>query len=166
MEDFCLRYENVSMAGPNYFMFVSRKSKQPQFVLNTRIYSCNLIRNDTQYRWRGRYNEDTDLSLRMLKDGYCTIQFNAFLQYKLTTQTLRGGCSGEFYDKEGTLPKSRMQVTMHPDVSKVVWRFGRWHHYVDYRPFKNNRLIKKKGIVIPEGVNNYGMKLTHLDEKK
>jgi len=48
-----------------------------------------LIRNDVPYRWRGRYNEDTDLSLRMLKDRWCTIQFNAFLQGKAATP-LRG----------------------------------------------------------------------------
>jgi hypothetical protein len=159
MEDFCDRYTNVTMAGPNYYMFVPRKAKLPPFVMNTRIYSCNLIKNDAPYRWRGRYNEDTILSLDMLKDGYCTIQFNAFMQLKTTTQVLRGGNSKEFYDKEGTLPKSQMQVKVHPDVSKIVWRFGRVHHHVDYSKFKVNKLIKKKGLKIKKGVDNYGMKL-------
>lgn len=72
MEDFSLRYENVGMAGPNYYFFVPRKYKRAPFLLNTRIYSCNLIRNDVPFRWRGRYNEDTDLSLQMLKAGWCT----------------------------------------------------------------------------------------------
>ena len=36
---------------------------------------------------------------------------------------------------------------------------GRWQHHVDYRPFKGNKLIRKSGVVIPEGVNNYGMVL-------
>ena len=159
MEDFVDRYENVAMAGPNYYMFVSRKTKGKPFVLNTRIYSCNLIRNDLPYRWRGRYNEDTDLSLRMLKDGWCTIEFNAFLQKKMPTQTVKGGNTAEFYTKEGTYSKSEMQVRMHPDISRLVWKFGRWHHAVDYRPFKNNRLIKKKDIEIKKGVDNHGMKL-------
>jgi SNF2 family DNA or RNA helicase len=30
----------------------------------------------------------------------------------------------------------------HPDVVKVVWKFNRWHHEVDYRPFKANKLIQ------------------------
>lgn len=158
-EDFCERYENVLMGGPNYFMFVSRKSKVPPFVCNTRIYSCNLIRNNAAYRWRGRYNEDTDLSLRMLKDGHCTIQFNAFLQEKTTTQKLGGGNTAEFYASEGTGPKSAMQVKLHPDVSRVVHRFGRIHHYVDYRPFKNNKLVRRADVSIDEGANEYGMKL-------
>jgi len=66
-EEFILRYDNVGMAGPNYFMFASRKTKMPPFVVNTRIYSCNLIRNDLPFRWRGRYNEDTILSLDLLR---------------------------------------------------------------------------------------------------
>jgi len=141
MESFVLRYSNVAMAGPNYFMFFPRKQKNPPYVTNTRIYSCNLIRNDLAYRWRGRYNEDTDLSLRMLKDGWCTIQFNAFLQQKLPTQTLRGGNTDEFYRHEGTMAKSKMQYAMHPDVSVVKHKFGRWHHEVDYRRFKSNKLV-------------------------
>lgn len=27
----------------------------------------------------------------------------------------------------------------HPDVSKVVWRYGRYHHHVDYKPFRDNK---------------------------
>lgn len=163
MEDFCLRYRNVAMAGPNYFMFASRKTVMPPFVLNTRIYSCNLIRNDTPYRWRGRYNEDTDLSLRMLKDGWCTIQFNAFLQYKMTTQHLKGGNTEAFYAKEGTTAKSQMQVDLHPDISRMVWKFGRVHHYVDYSGFQRNRLVRVPGLQVPEAPDEYGMRL-RVDE--
>lgn len=142
MEEFCLRYKSVAMAGPNYHMFAKQKQKIPPFIVNTRIYSCNLIRNDVPYRWRGRYNEDTDLSLRMLKDGWATVQFNAFLQGKLNTQQVKGGNTDEFYAKEGTRAKSEMQVRMHPDVSRLVFKFGRIHHHVDYRPFRKNKLIK------------------------
>lgn len=136
MEDFVLRYENVAMAGPNYFMFALRKSAMPPFVTNTRIYSCNLIRNDVPFRWRGRYNEDTILSLDMLKAGWCTVQFNAFLQEKTTTQYLGGGNTAEFYAREGTAPKSIMLKRVHPDVTKLMMRFGREHHHVDYKRFK------------------------------
>jgi hypothetical protein len=159
MEDFCLRYTNVAMAGPNYFMFASRKNVMPPFVMNTRIYSCNLIRNDVPFRWRGRYNEDADLSLRMLKAGLCTVQFNAFLQEKTVTQRLGGGNTEAFYAKDGTLPKSKMQVAMHPDVSRLVFKFGRWHHHVDYRRFKANTLIRDLSVDVQAGVNDYGMKL-------
>tara|TARA_R110000744_G_scaffold52886_6_gene113170 strand:- start:417 stop:1172 length:756 start_codon:yes stop_codon:yes gene_type:complete len=156
MEDFVDRYKNVYIAGPNYQNFIRRSEKVSYpFILNTRIYSCLLIQNDIPYRWRGRYNEDTDLCLRVLKDGHCTIQFNAFLQGKVTTQRMKGG-NMEIY-KEGTLQKSKMLAEMHPDVAKVVWRFNRWHHLVDYSRFKRNQLVKLDGLDVPKGINNYGM---------
>ena len=124
MEDFVRRYANVAMAGPNYFMFASRKTALPPFTFNTRIYSCNLIRNDLPLRWRGRYNEDTDLSLRVLKAGWCTILFNAFRK-QAPTQTVSGGNTEAFYRREGTLPKSQMLAAMRPDVTRLVWRFKR-----------------------------------------
>lgn len=158
MEDFVLRYENIAMAGPNYEMFVIRKTRTPPFYMNTRIYSCNLIRNDVPFRWRGRYNEDTILSLDMLKAGWCTVLFNTLLAKKLTTQKVKGGNTDELY-KDGTLAKSQMQVNVHPDVSKISWRFGRWHHHVDYRPFKNQSLKRKPVDEWPSGVDNFGMRL-------
>ena len=164
VEDFVDRYENIGQSGLNYEMFVPKDRGHPPYILNTRIYSCLLIRNDMPYRWRGRYNEDTDLSLRMLKDGFCTVQFNAFLANKTATQRMSGGNTEEFYKHEGTMPKSKMLKDMHPDVTEVVWKFNRWHHHVDYSCFKKNRLIRKKEISIPEGINNYGMVLKKVKQ--
>jgi len=158
-EDFVTRYSNVPVSGLNYYSFCKKIDLVPPYVLNTRIYSCLFIENKFGYRWRGRYNEDTDLSLRVLKDGLCTIQFNAFLCGKITTQRMKGGNTDEFYQNEGTLPKSQMLVKLHPDVSKVVFRFNRWHHHVDYSSFKKNKLIKKEGLNITQGICNYGMVL-------
>lgn len=163
-EDFVDRYANVPVAGLNYYSFCKKTDKVPPFITNTRIYSCLLIENDAGYRWRGRYNEDTDLSLRVLKDGLCTIQFNAFLCGKVTTQRMKGGNTKEFYSEEGTLPKSQMLADMHPDVASVVWKFNRWHHKVDYSVFKGNELIL---IDTPKnkGVNNYSMELISIDKR-
>ncbi len=162
-EDFVDRYENVALAGFNYFMFCKRKDELPAFVANTRIYSCLLIRNDLPYRWRGRYNEDTDLSLRAMKDGWCTIQFNAFLQAKTTTMTMKGGNTDELYKGDGRKAMAESLVAQHPDVASVSWRFGRWQHHADYSPFRRNKLIRKSGVEVPEGVNNYGMVLRSFD---
>lgn len=163
-EDFVDRYENVALSGLNYRFFAEQRAYQPPFRINRRIYSCLLIRNDIPYRWRGRYNEDTDLSLRVLKDEWCTILFQAFLCNKIATQVVKGGNTGVFYAKEGTYNKSLMLCEMHPDVSRLVKKYGRWHHYVDYRRFRHNKLQKKKGISIPKGIDNYGMQLIPTKE--
>jgi len=157
-EDFTNRYENVGLSGMNYYSFCKTTDKVPPYYLNTRIYSCILVRNDLPFRWRGRYNEDTDLSLRVLKDGWCTILFNAFLVGKITTMRMRGGNTDNVYtDEDDRLKFAQSLEEQHPDVVKVVWKFNRWHHQVDYRPFKKNKLVKKDGLNIKDGVDNYGM---------
>lgn len=171
MEEFTLRYANVAMSGPNEIGFVRRKAKWAPFRVNTRIYSCNLIRNELPCRWRGRYNEDSILSLDLLKAGWCTILFNAMLMNKAPTQAQRGGNTAEFYHAEGkvepgkkytdtgTIAKSRMLAAVHPDVATVVFKFKRWHHHVDYTGFKHRKLVLREGFERPEGINNFGMRL-------
>jgi hypothetical protein len=168
IEDFVDRYTNIALAGMQYELLAPRKYKSPPFLLNTRIYSCILIQNDIPYRWRGRYNEDTDLSLRALKDGWCTVLFYAFLADKQATMTMKGGNTESLYKlqgKDGRLLMAQSLQQQHPDVTTIVHKWGRWQHQVDYRPFKANRLIRKPGVEIPQGVNNYGMQLVHVGDK-
>ena len=167
IEDWADRYENVALAGMQYELFVPRKGKHNPIIFNTRVYSCILILNSIAYRWRGRYNEDTDLSLRVLKDGWCTALFVAFLANKMATMTMRGGNTDQLYKQDaafdGRLEMAKSLQQQHPDVTRVVWKWNRWQHEVDYSPFKNNRLRLKPGVVIPEGVDNYGMVLVKRD---
>ncbi len=113
----------------------------------------------------------------MLKAKWCTVQFNAFLQEKMPTQTIKGGNSDEFYFKEGkketgkrytdlgTYNKSKMLVEVYPDLAKLVFKFGRWHHHVDYSSFKSTPLIKKEAFSDLQNTSNeYGMKLLHRNK--
>ena len=164
-EDFIDRYENVALAGFQYDYFAKAKTILPAFYLNTRIYSCILIKNDLPYRWRGRYNEDTDLSLRALKDGWCTVLFYAFIQQKAQTMTMKGGNTDTIYNQgDDRLEFAESLQKQHPDVAKVTWKFNRWHHHVNYKPFKKNKLIKKEGIVVKRGINEYGMVLKNIND--
>ena len=169
-EDFVDRYENIMLSGFNYCKFCIASEKYPPYLFNTRIYSTILIDHRLDLRWRGKYNEDTDLSIRTLKLGYCTVQFNAFLAEKATTMKLKGGKKDSIYQNEnldyqdGVLEKSKSLQEQHPDVAKVVWRWNRWHHFVDYSVFKRNKPIFKKDIKIPKGIDNYGMKLKTFEE--
>jgi hypothetical protein len=159
-EGFTDRYSNIGISGFNYYSFCKTTDKVPPYYLNTRVYSCILIKNDLPYRWRGRYNEDTDLSLRVLKDGYCTILFNAFLAGKVTTMRMKGGNTDEVYgDTDNRRLFAESLKEQHPDVVKVVWKFNRWHHQVNYAPFKKNKLIKENNIEVKDGINEYGMRL-------
>lgn len=166
LEDWADRYTNLALCGMQYEMFAARKAAHPPLILNTRVYSCILIQNDIPYRWRGRYNEDTDLSLRALKDGWCTALSNVFLADKQPTMRMKGGNTDELYKQDaafdGRLEMARSLQQQHPDVTKITRKWGRWQHQVDYRPFKANRLIRKPDAVIPTEPNEYGMRLVKV----
>jgi hypothetical protein len=158
IEDFAERYVNLYISGMQYELFVPRKRKRPPFLLNTRVYSNMLIKTNIPYRNRWIYNDDTDLCLRILKDGFCTILFNAFLADKIETMSMKGG-NTPIYKDDGRLKMAQSLMSQHPDVVKITYKWGKWQHQVDYRPFKNNKLIRKRGVIIPDTPNEYGMKL-------
>lgn len=164
VEDFTDRYENIGLSGLQYSMFVVTSSKyRIPFTLNTRIYSCILIKNDLPYRWRGRYNEDTDLSLRVLKDGWCTFLCRAFVAHKMVTLSMKGGNMEQLYKGDGRLMMAKSLQKQHPDVTTIKWKWGRYQHSVNYSRFQYNRLKLKKGIVLSDTVNEYGMKVVKIN---
>jgi hypothetical protein len=144
------------MAGLNYMNYAIPDGRPPYF-LNSRVYSMSLVNNELPYLWRGIYNDDTDICLRMLKDGYCTINFNAFSGDKDATMVTKGGNTPIYTTGDLRSEFVDSLIEQHPDVVKKVWRYDRWHHEVNYKPFQNNRLIKKEGLVIEDKVNEYGM---------
>jgi len=165
VEDFVDNFKNVGLAGHNYGMFcVSTNLSLKPYTLNTRIYSSILINNDIPYEWRGRYNEDTDLSLRVLKKGYTTVLFNSVLADKLTTLSCSGGNTDTIYNvKDFDLLKVEHLVKQHPDV-KIVKKYNRRHHYYNYKVFKQN-LVLKDGVKLKEKINNYGLELLKVDSR-
>ena len=172
-EEFVNRYENIGQAGFQYYMFCPDMMILPAFVTNTRVYSCILNNNQLPHRWRGRYNEDTDLSIRILKDGLCTVLFNAFLAQKATTGTVKGGNMEQLYggndqlgDSKGKewIEKRRLMaqslIDQHPDIATMSWKWDRPQHQVNYNGFKQ-KLIRKSDWNY-SGVNNFGMEIIQI----
>lgn len=167
IEDFADRYENIAIAGPHHKGFVMDRDPSTTPVLwNSRVYSCMLIDTALGHRWRGRYNEDTDLCLRILKGGLCTALFRALLMDKGTTVGVRnakpmpGGNHDSIYaegDSRRAFAESLRE--QHPDIVEVVWKFNRWHHQVDYSAFRKNRPRLRPGVVPTRDENEYGLEL-------
>lgn len=94
-----------------------------------------------EFAWRGTYNEDTDLSLRILKAGYPTVLFNRLVACKLRTMVLKGGNTDTIYAvQDAHALKTRELVNNHSDVASETVKFSRIHHNVNYTKFKDNKL--------------------------
>lgn len=160
-EDLTDRYENVAVSGLNYEMFIT-EAAIPPFYLNVHVYSCSLIDHRLPFRWRGRYNEDTDLCLQVLSAGYCTILLNAFMAQKQATMQSQGGNTAELYQGDGRLRMARSLERLWPYVVTTRRRFQRPQHVVRdaWRAF-DTPLIRRADIDwdnLPS-VDDYGLEL-------
>lgn len=172
VESFVDRHENIAFAGLSADGFCPDRNVIAPFTLNTRVYSVTLINSKLPHRWRGKYNEDTDICLRALKDGWSTVLFRSMLMKKAHTASgsgeggMKGGNTENVYNGgDHRLAFAQSLADQHPDCVKVTWKFNRWHHEVDYSKFKGNKPILKPGIVPRVGPDEYGMKLVRTKEK-
>jgi len=165
VEDFVDRYENVAIAGLEYEMFGVRKMHP--FTLNCRVYSCSLVNNAIPHKWRLAHNDDTDLCLQVLADGWCTVLFNAFLCDKQRTMTMGGGNTKDLYQGDGRLKMARSLERVWPHIVTTDRRFQRPQHIVrdSWCSFKTP-LIRKKDIDFSKfpKVDDYGMKLKQINK--
>lgn len=170
-EDFVDRYENVALAALNSdFFIVCNGSTQTQwdpFRLNFRCYTAFLMMNSLPNRWRYRYNEDTDMTLQVLADGWCTILFNAFMikceaTENNSTGNREGGGQAAVYSGDGRLKMARELERVWPGVVETKRRFNRPQHAVKDRWMKfDTKLVPKKGI---GKARDYGLKLVPVGE--
>lgn len=169
VEDFTDRYANVAIAGMNYKMFVPPATATP-FYHNVHVYSCSLLSHEMPYRWRGIYNEDTDLCLQALSSGeWCTLLVNVFMADKLRTMTMKGGNTDELYGSEydGRLRMARSLERKWPGVVTTGRRFERPQHVVkdSWRKF-DTPLVRRKGARNTTAARDDKLSLWRVDPPK
>jgi len=151
LEEFTDRYENIGITGFNYSTFVvpGCSDKKP-FYLNVHAYSAMLMKNNMPYRWRLKYNEDVDLCLQVLDNKLCTILFNAFTVDKTSTVAkMKGGNQDELYKGnafEKKVLKARSLEEIWPQYAETKIRFGRPHHYVNWKKYFKHPLVRREDI--------------------
>jgi hypothetical protein len=166
IEDFADRYENVALAGPSYTMFAMPASIQKPFYLNVHVYSCTLVLNSIPNGWRYRYNDDTDLCLQVLSEGWCTVLVNVFMVDKVQTMKLGGGMTS-MYVNDGRLKMARALERQWPGVVRTKRRFRRPQHRIRGNWQKFDTPLKlRPGVdrtALAGSSNEYGMALMRLD---
>jgi hypothetical protein len=179
MEDFSDRYSNLGLTSCQYHSFVPAiDTGRHSFIVNTRTYSCILINTELldkrlEERWRGRYNEDTDLTLRVLSTGdICTVNFNSLLSGKKTSGSMKGGNTNTIYDggsHKGYQDKlDELYNNWSQYVKKTTKRHkdGRPHHHISYTKYFKQELVLKEGIETEPIINNYGMEFKYTEKTK
>lgn len=177
MEDFSDRYENLGMVSCQYKSFVPAiDTGREGFIVNTRAYSCILINTELldqrlEERWRGRSNDDTDLSLRVLSTGdICIVNFNSLLSGKQASGSMKGGMEKiyEGHSHDGYKKKFDELKNNWGDIVTLTnkrHKDGRPHHIIQYTKHFTQKLKLKEGVDKQPKVNNYNMILKPIKTK-
>lgn len=163
-EEFSDRYTNVGVSGLNYQMFVPRSTNTP-YYLNCHVYSCTLVNHAMPCRWRGIYNEDTDLCLQALAAGWCTVALNVYMADKDVTMKQSGGNTDVLYKGDGRLKMANSLKRQWPYVVETRRRFNRPQHVIRgaWRAF-DHPLIRRPDIdwsALP-AVDEFGVELHQI----
>jgi len=166
VEDIFDKFDNVYLAGHQYKFAVIAKSPNGAIQKNGRIFSSILIKtnipvvNDNNDIWRGKYNEDTDLSLRILKLGLPTILVNVMSSDKEQTGTSKGG-NHKIYEEDANasgVAKTTALLEEHKDCIKITTISNRVHHKIKTELFDDNAFESNVDLYNPNNYTKYKIK--------
>ena len=81
--------------------------------------------------WVSRMNDDTINAINVYRHGGREMSLRCMNMLMPPTQSEKGGLS-DIYKLEGTVRKSAYPVLVAPVAAKLVVRFGRYHHRIDW----------------------------------
>jgi hypothetical protein len=164
VEDFTDRYANVGVSGMTYTMF--GWPHLPPFQVNCHVYSCTLVNNAIPHAWRCRYNDDTDLCLQVIADGWCTVLVNAVQVNKMATMTVKGGNTDDLYQGDGRRLMAESLTKQWPGIATVRWRYGRPQHHVNWQQFRTPLKLKPDVDLANLESDEYGLRLAAVGDVK
>lgn len=108
VENYIDRHSNIGLAGLRNSVFAF--SQKNDIAYNKQIASCVLVNTNTKCKYRKDTIEDTDYSMQILSEGYCTIIFNRLLYDNPPQGKVRGGNSVIHHSKITELQKNLVKT--------------------------------------------------------
>lgn len=125
-----------TMKMPNIGFSVSTIEANPQkrACISRRVFNAHNLATDPELvmRWRGRMNDDLINALDVCRTGGLEIQFKYMMMTMKPTQQEAGGLT-ELYKSDGAVRKTAYAVLAMPQAVRLVRKFGRYHHKVDWK---------------------------------
>ena len=98
-----------------------------------RVFNAHCLPSDKDLltRWRGRMNDDLINAIETYRNGGFEMLFKYANLTMAKTQAEEGGLT-DLYKAEGTVRKTAYPMLLAPNAVKLVTKFGRYHHKVDW----------------------------------
>lgn len=102
--------------------------------ISKRVFNAHNMTTDKDIfvKWRGRMNDDLINALDVFNNGKIEMSFKFMSLVLAPTQSDKGG-NTDIYQQTGTIRKTAYAVLIEPKVTKLVVKFGRYHHEVNWK---------------------------------
>ena len=99
-----------------------------------RVFNAhNMPSNEDLFQnWRGRMNDDLVNAIEVYNSGSVEFSFKYVSITPMPTQSEQGGLT-DIYESEGTVRKTAYAILMAPHATRLIIKFGRYHHKVNWR---------------------------------
>lgn len=115
------------------FALASDTFPDKALTFSRRIFNAHNLTNDDNFvEWRGRMNDDLINAITVYKDGMCEYSFK-FLSMEFPKTQSEAGGNTDIYKEDGTVRKTAYAVMADPLNVKLVVKFGRYHHEVNWQ---------------------------------
>jgi hypothetical protein len=108
-----------------------------------RVFNAHNLTNSKKFvEWRGRMNDDLINALEVYKNGFYEVSVKYLTLVMRPTQADKGG-NTDLYQDDGTVRKTSYAILIEPKATKLVIKFGRHHHEVNWRQITPKLLNEK-----------------------
>lgn len=98
IEEYVNKYKNIGIAAMRNMVFAFSIKKE--ISINNQCSSSFLVNNKCKAKYRPDVIEDTDYSMQVLTENYCTLLFNRILFNNPANAKNSGGCTdGNYYSR-------------------------------------------------------------------
>lgn len=113
-------------------------------TFSRRVFNAHNLPTDPELFtvWRGRMNDDLINAIETYRNGGFEMLFKYANLTMEPSQSEAGGLT-DLYKAEGTVRKTAYPVLLAPSATKLVVRFGRYHHRVDWDKLSPKMLHSK-----------------------
>ncbi len=103
-------------------------------VVSKRVFNAHNMPTDEKLfmKWRGRMNDDLINAIDVFHTGKVEMSFKHLSLILAPTQSEKGGNS-DIYEQSGTVRKTAYAVLVEPKATKLLIKFGRYHHSVNWK---------------------------------
>jgi len=104
------------------------------FKPSKRVFNAHNMPSDEKLflRWRGRMNDDLINAIESWRYGHVEMSLRCMQMSMKDTQSEAGG-NTDIYQAHGTVRKTAYAVLIAPAATKLVIKYGRFHHQVNYK---------------------------------